>query len=167
MNPFRPPFGVPSRPSNPNAYRPNTKQPQPSFNQQDMDPKVFLYAQILASGGSQPFFQVPQKFPTMDGSQPSIQDTDPKIETVQETQPEPKPVVEGSKRGKRSHKKKDPTAPRRKGSYQAWTKDEEYALARVWLDISEAPDVGRCFKKLFVFYKYLADLLLLLLLLFC
>ncbi|KAM0025663.1 hypothetical protein Hdeb2414_s0021g00577181 [Helianthus debilis subsp. tardiflorus] len=160
MNPFRPPLGVPSRPGNPNAYRPNTTYPQPRFNLQDMDPNIFAYARILASGGSQPFFQVPQNFPTMGGSQPSIQDIDPEIETVPETQPEPEPVVEGSKRGKRSHKKKDLTAPRRKGSYQAWTKDEEYALARAWLDISEASDVRRCFKKLFVFYKYSADLLL-------
>ncbi|MFS7987818.1 hypothetical protein Hanom_Chr11g01027341 [Helianthus anomalus] len=69
-----------------------------------MDPNVFAYAQILASGGSQPFFQIPQTFPTMGGSQPSTQDTDPEIETVLETQPEP--VVEGSKREKRSHKRK-------------------------------------------------------------
>ncbi|KAJ0954484.1 hypothetical protein HanRHA438_Chr00c16g0850631 [Helianthus annuus] len=138
MNPFRPPFGVTSRPGNPNTYRPNTTQPQPSFNIEDMDPNVFAYAQVLASGVSQPFFQVPQTFPTMGGSQPSTQDTDPEIETVPETQPEP--VVEGSKRGKRSHKKKDPTDARRKGNYQAWTKDEEYALARVWLVILEAPD---------------------------
>ncbi|KAF5810576.1 hypothetical protein HanRHA438_Chr04g0180801 [Helianthus annuus] len=94
-----------------------------------MDPNVFAYAQILGMGGSQPFFQVLQTFPTMGGSQPSPQDIDPKKETVPETQLEP--VVEGSKRGKRSHKKKDPTAPRRKGTYVAWTKDEEYALARV------------------------------------
>ncbi|KAJ0897905.1 hypothetical protein HanRHA438_Chr08g0350881 [Helianthus annuus] len=147
MNPFRPPFGVTSRPGNPNTYRPNTTQPQPSFNIEDMDPNVFAYAQVLASGVSQPFFQVPQTFPTMGGSQPSTQDTDPEIETVPETQPEP--VVEGSKRGKRSHKKKDPTDARRKGNYQAWTKDEEYALARVWLVILEAPDVGKRFKKLF------------------
>ncbi|XP_035845836.1 uncharacterized protein LOC110943452 [Helianthus annuus] len=37
----------------------------------------------------------------MGGSQPS-----PEIETVPETQPEPEPFVEGSKRGKRSHEKK-------------------------------------------------------------
>ncbi|KAJ0789377.1 putative No apical meristem-associated domain-containing protein [Helianthus annuus] len=140
MNPFRPPFGVSSRPCKPNTYRPNTTQLQPNFNLQEMDPNVFAYAQILASGGSQPFFQVLQTFPTMGGSQPSTQDTNPEIETVPETQPEP--VVEGSKCGKRSHKKKAPTAPRRQENYQAWTKDEEYALARVWLDISEAPDVG-------------------------
>ncbi|KAJ0545332.1 hypothetical protein HanIR_Chr08g0348711 [Helianthus annuus] len=46
-----------------------------------------------------------------------------------------------------SHKKKDPTAPRRKGTYLAWTKDEEYALARAWLDISEGPDVAKRFKN--------------------
>ncbi|MFS7990862.1 hypothetical protein Hanom_Chr11g01063911 [Helianthus anomalus] len=54
-----------------------------------MDPNVFAYAQILASAGSQPFFQVPQTFQTMGGSQPSTQDTDPEIETVPETRPEP------------------------------------------------------------------------------
>ncbi|XP_021979520.1 glutathione S-transferase T3-like [Helianthus annuus] len=36
----------------------------------------------------------------------------------------------------------DTTAPRRKGDYLAWTKDEECTLARAWLDISEAPDVA-------------------------
>ncbi|MFS7995726.1 hypothetical protein Hanom_Chr12g01121331 [Helianthus anomalus] len=59
MNPFQPRFGVPSRPGNPNAYQPNNTQSQPSFNLQEMDPNVFAYAQILASAGSQPFFQVP------------------------------------------------------------------------------------------------------------
>ncbi|KAF5797475.1 hypothetical protein HanRHA438_Chr07g0291561 [Helianthus annuus] len=137
MNPFRHPFGVPLRPGNPNTYRPNTTQPQPNFNLQDMDPNLFVYAQIRATGGSQPFFQVLQTFPNMGGSPPSPQDTDPEIEMVPETQL--KPIVEGSKRRKRSHKKKDPTAPRRKGNYLAWTKDEEYALARAWLDISEDP----------------------------
>ncbi|XP_021985556.1 glutathione S-transferase T3-like [Helianthus annuus] len=37
--------------------------------------------------------------------------------------------------------KKEPNAPRRKGTYLAWTKDEEYALAWAWLDISEDPEV--------------------------
>ncbi|KAJ0897413.1 hypothetical protein HanRHA438_Chr08g0345471 [Helianthus annuus] len=115
-----------------------------------MDPNLFAYAQLLGMGGSQPFFQVPQTFPTMGGSQPSTQEIDPDIETVPETQPEP--VVEGSKRGKRSHKKKDPTAPRRKVSYLAWTKDEEYALARAWLDISKDPNVGKGFKKYISFF---------------
>ncbi|MFS7930118.1 hypothetical protein Hanom_Chr04g00340401 [Helianthus anomalus] len=36
MNPFRPPFGVPSRPGNPNAYWPNTTQSQPTFNLQEL-----------------------------------------------------------------------------------------------------------------------------------
>ncbi|MFS8022172.1 hypothetical protein Hanom_Chr16g01436351 [Helianthus anomalus] len=71
MNPFRPLFGAPSRPGNPNTYQPNSMQPQPNFNLQDMDPNVFSYTQMLASGGSQPFFHVPQTFPTMGGSQPS------------------------------------------------------------------------------------------------
>ncbi|KAJ0463762.1 hypothetical protein HanHA300_Chr14g0519301 [Helianthus annuus] len=145
MNPFRPPFGVPSRPGNPNTYRPNTTQPQTNFNFQDMDPNVFAYTQILGMGGSQPFFQAQQTFASMGDSQPSTQETDPEIETVLETQPEP--VSEGSTRGKRSHKKKDPTAPRRKGTYLAWTKDEEDALARAWLDISDDPEVGKRFKK--------------------
>ncbi|MFS7943724.1 hypothetical protein Hanom_Chr06g00503601 [Helianthus anomalus] len=89
---IRPPFGVPSRSGNPNTYRPNTTQPQPNFNLQDMDPNMFAYAQILGMGGSQPFFQIPQTFPTMGGSQPSTQETDPEIEMVSETRPEP--VVE-------------------------------------------------------------------------
>ncbi|MFS7903944.1 hypothetical protein Hanom_Chr01g00030111 [Helianthus anomalus] len=50
---------MPRRPGNPNTYRPNTTQPQPSFNLQEMDSSVFAYAQLLASAGSQPFFQVP------------------------------------------------------------------------------------------------------------
>ncbi|MFS7987916.1 hypothetical protein Hanom_Chr11g01028421 [Helianthus anomalus] len=47
MNPFGPSFGVPSRPGNPNTYRPNTMQPQSNFSLQDMDPNVFVYAQLL------------------------------------------------------------------------------------------------------------------------
>ncbi|KAJ0765377.1 hypothetical protein HanPI659440_Chr08g0302771 [Helianthus annuus] len=47
MNPFRPPFGVPSRPRNQTSHRPNTTQPQPSFNFQEMNPSMLAYAQIL------------------------------------------------------------------------------------------------------------------------
>ncbi|KAM0037576.1 hypothetical protein Hdeb2414_s0013g00404841 [Helianthus debilis subsp. tardiflorus] len=101
-----------------------------------MDPNVFAYAQILASAGSRQFFQVPQNYQNVGGLQ-----TSPEIETVPETQPEPEPVVEAPKRSssKRSHKKKETSGPRRKGDYLAWEKDEEYVLAKAWLDISEPP----------------------------
>ncbi|MFS7943723.1 hypothetical protein Hanom_Chr06g00503591 [Helianthus anomalus] len=48
-------------------------------------------------GGSQPFSQVPQTFPTMGSLQPSTQETNPKIEMVPETQSEP--VIEGFYQG--------------------------------------------------------------------
>ncbi|MFS7906590.1 hypothetical protein Hanom_Chr01g00061061 [Helianthus anomalus] len=94
MNLFRPPFGVPSRPGNSITYRPSTTQRQPNFNFQEMDLNMFVYAQILGMGGSQPFFQGPQAFASMGDSQPSTQETEPEIETVPETQP--KPVAEPS-----------------------------------------------------------------------
>ncbi|MFS8034092.1 hypothetical protein Hanom_Chr17g01577141 [Helianthus anomalus] len=68
---FRPPFGVPSRPGNPTTYRPNIIQPQPNFNSQEMDPSMFVYAQILGMGDSQL----------------SLEETEPDIETVPKTQP--------------------------------------------------------------------------------
>ncbi|MFS7961330.1 hypothetical protein Hanom_Chr08g00713681 [Helianthus anomalus] len=80
MNPFRPPFDIPSRPGNPTTYRPNTTQPQLNINFQDLDPNMFAYTQILGMGGSQPFFQGPQAFVSMGGSQPSTQETEPEIE---------------------------------------------------------------------------------------
>ncbi|KAJ0614038.1 hypothetical protein HanIR_Chr02g0058041 [Helianthus annuus] len=43
MHPFRPPFGVPSRPGNT-----NTTQPQQNFNFHEMDPNVFWYAAYLS-----------------------------------------------------------------------------------------------------------------------
>ncbi|KAF5761840.1 hypothetical protein HanXRQr2_Chr16g0769771 [Helianthus annuus] len=48
MNPFRPPFGVPSRLGNP-----NTTQPQQNFNLQDMDPNMLSCAAYLS--GSTPY----------------------------------------------------------------------------------------------------------------
>ncbi|MFS7976195.1 hypothetical protein Hanom_Chr10g00889601 [Helianthus anomalus] len=77
MNPFRPLFGVPSRPDNPNTYCLNTTQPQPNFNFQDMDLNVFAYALIPGMDGLQPFFQAPQTFASMGVSQPSTQETGP------------------------------------------------------------------------------------------
>ncbi|XP_035829990.1 glutathione S-transferase T3-like [Helianthus annuus] len=123
MHPFRPPFGVPARPANP-----NTTQPQTPYNLQDMDPSFLTYAAYLS--GAPPF--VP---PTFGGSQPSQPEAEPDVEVVPETQPEP--VQETSKRGKRSHKKKDKDAPRRTKNIIKWTKEEEYALTRAYVDISE------------------------------
>ncbi|KAJ0587539.1 putative No apical meristem-associated domain-containing protein [Helianthus annuus] len=53
MHPFRPPFGVPARPTNP-----NTTQPQNPYNLQDMDPSFLTYAAYLS--GATPF--VPPTF---------------------------------------------------------------------------------------------------------
>ncbi|MFS7980225.1 putative No apical meristem-associated domain-containing protein [Helianthus anomalus] len=119
MQPYRPPFGVPARPANP-----NTTQPQTPYNLQDMDPSFLTYAAEAEPGGSQP-------------SQP---EAEPDVEVVPETQPEP--VQETSKRGKMSHKKKDKDAPRRTKNIIKWTKEEEYALTRAFVDISEDEETG-------------------------
>ncbi|MFS7970069.1 hypothetical protein Hanom_Chr09g00816681 [Helianthus anomalus] len=55
MHLFRPPFGVPSRPGDP-----NTTQPQQNFNFHDMDPNVFSYATYLS--GSIPFIPSTYRF---------------------------------------------------------------------------------------------------------
>ncbi|MFS7941915.1 hypothetical protein Hanom_Chr06g00481921 [Helianthus anomalus] len=86
------------------------------------------------------FFHGPHDFAFMGGLHAAQEETDPDIETVPESQPEP--VAEVSQRGRRSHKK-EATAPRTKRTYQAWSKDEEYTLARAWLDISKDPEVGK------------------------
>ncbi|KAJ0569553.1 hypothetical protein HanHA300_Chr05g0167511 [Helianthus annuus] len=104
MHPFRPPFGVPARPANP-----NTTQPQTPFNLQEMDPSFLTYAAYLS--GAPPFVPPTFGYGQAGGSQPSQPEAEPDVEVVPETQPEP--VQETSKRGKRSHKKKDKDAPRR------------------------------------------------------
>ncbi|XP_035845879.1 uncharacterized protein LOC118492170 [Helianthus annuus] len=128
MHPFRPPFGVPARPANP-----NTTQPQTPYNLQDMDPSFLTYAAYLS--GAPPFVPPTFGYGQAGGSQPSQPEAEPDVEVVPETQPEP--VQETSKRGKRSHKKKDKDAPRRTKNIIKWTKEEEYALTRAYVDISE------------------------------
>ncbi|KAJ0454715.1 putative No apical meristem-associated domain-containing protein [Helianthus annuus] len=128
MHPFRPPFGVPARPANP-----NTTQPQTPFNLQEMDPSFLTYAAYLS--GAPPFVPPTFGYGQAGGSQPSQPEAEPDVEVVPETQPEP--VQETSKRGKRSHKKKDKDAPRRTKNIIKWTKEEEYALTRAYVDISE------------------------------
>ncbi|XP_021985586.1 uncharacterized protein LOC110881719 [Helianthus annuus] len=102
-----------------------------------MDQSMLAYTQIL--GMSPQFFHGPHGFASMGGSQASQEETEPDIETVPEIQAEP--VAEASQRGKRSHKK-EPNAPRRNRTYLTWSKNEEYVLARAWLDISEDHEVG-------------------------
>ncbi|KAF5758222.1 putative glutathione transferase [Helianthus annuus] len=128
MHPYRPPFGVPARPANP-----NTTQPQTPYNLQDMDPSFLTYAAYLS--GAPPFVPPTFGYGQAGGSQPSQPEAEPDVEVVPETQPEP--VQETSKRGKRSHKKKDKDAPRRTKNIIKWTKEEEYALTRAFVDISE------------------------------
>ncbi|MFS7900150.1 putative No apical meristem-associated domain-containing protein [Helianthus anomalus] len=136
MNPFRPPFGVPSRPGNP-----NTTQSQQSFSFQNMDPNMLSYAAYLS--GSTPFMPPTFGFAQPGGSQPS-QQTEPEVDIVPETQPEPEREI--SKCGKRSHKKKEPNQPRRKHTYVIWTKDEENTLVQSSVDVSEDPDGEHCDK---------------------
>ena len=108
MHPFRPPFGVPSRPTNPNAIRPNTTQPLPTFNLQDYDTNTMGFSQLLNM--SQNYFQGPMGFApnmsinvgSMSGSQP---EQEPDIDRVPDTQPEQEP--DNSQRRKRSHKKRE------------------------------------------------------------
>ncbi|KAJ0702406.1 putative glutathione transferase [Helianthus annuus] len=130
MHPFRPPFGVPARPTNP-----NTTQPQNLYNLQDMDPSFLTYAAYLS--GATPFVPPTFGYGQAGGSQPSQQqaESDPDVDVVPETQPEP--VQEKSKRGRRSHKKKEKDEPRRTKNTIKWTKEEEFMLIRAWLDISE------------------------------
>ncbi|KAL9995869.1 putative glutathione transferase [Helianthus debilis subsp. tardiflorus] len=133
MHPFRPPFGVPARPTNP-----NTTQPQNPYNLQDMGPSFLTYAAYLS--GATPFVPPTFGYGQAGGSQPSQPESEPDVEVVPETQPEP--VQETSKRGKRSHKKKEKNAPRRTKNIIKWTKEEEFTLTRAWLDISEDEDTA-------------------------
>ncbi|KAJ0771558.1 hypothetical protein HanPI659440_Chr07g0270481 [Helianthus annuus] len=137
MHPFRPPFGVPARPMNP-----NTTQPQHPYNLQDMDPSVLTYAAYLS--GATPF--VPPTFGGQaGGSQPSQQQAEPDVDVVPETQPEP--VPDKSKRDRRSHKKKEKDEPRRKNTHLKWSKDEEFTLTRAWLDVLEDHGIGNFLTK--------------------
>ncbi|KAF5815286.1 hypothetical protein HanXRQr2_Chr03g0121371 [Helianthus annuus] len=128
MHPFRPPFGVPARPANP-----NTTQPQNPYNLQDMDPNFLPHAAYLT--GATPFVPPTFGYGQAGGSQPSQPqpESEPDVDVVPETQPEP--VQDKSKRGRRSHKKKNKDEPRRtKTIIIKWTKEEEFTLTRAWLD---------------------------------
>ncbi|XP_022023461.1 glutathione S-transferase T3-like [Helianthus annuus] len=103
-----------------------------------MDPNMLSYAAYLS--GATPFVQPTFGFGQAGGSQPSQQQTEPDVDIVPEKQPEPE--RETSKRGRRSHKKKETNEPRRKHSYLNWTKEEEYTLARAWLEVSEDPEIA-------------------------
>ncbi|KAM0065577.1 putative glutathione transferase [Helianthus debilis subsp. tardiflorus] len=142
MHPFRPPFAVPSRPMNP-----NTTQLQQPFNFQDMDHNMLSYAAYLS--GATPFVQPTFGFGQVGGSQPSQQQSEPDVDIVPETQPEPE--RETSKRDRRSHKK-ETNEPRRKHSYLNWTKEEEYTLARAWLEVSEDPEIGNFYIFFFTYF---------------
>ncbi|MFS8034652.1 putative No apical meristem-associated domain-containing protein [Helianthus anomalus] len=100
MHPYRPPFGGPARPTNP-----NTTQPQTPYNLQDMDPSFLSYAAYLS--GAPPFVPPTYGFGQAGGSQPSQPEpeSEPDVEVVPVSQPEP--VQDKSKRGRRSHKKKE------------------------------------------------------------
>ncbi|KAJ0462978.1 hypothetical protein HanHA300_Chr14g0510101 [Helianthus annuus] len=103
-----------------------------------MDPSMLSYAAYLS--GATPFVPPTFGFSQAGGWQPSQQQAEPDVNVVQETQPEP--VPEKSKRGRRSHKKKEANKPRRKNTYLNWTKEEEYTLARSWLEVSEDPEIA-------------------------
>ncbi|KAM0037270.1 hypothetical protein Hdeb2414_s0014g00436211 [Helianthus debilis subsp. tardiflorus] len=142
MHPYRPPFGGPARPTNP-----NTTQPQTPYNLQDMDPSFLTYAAYLS--GAPPFVPPTYGYGQAGGSQPS--QPEPDVDVVPESQPEP--VQDESKRGRRSHKKKEKDEPRRTKTTIKWTKDEEYTLTRAWLDISEDEDTDKLFSYfLFCFF---------------
>ena len=144
MHPYRPPFGGPARPTNP-----NTTQPQTPYNLQDMDPSFLSYAAYLS--GAPPFVSPTYGFGQAGGSQPSQPEpeSEPDVEVVPESQPEP--VQDKSKRGKRSHKKKEKDEPRRTKTHLKWTKEEEFTLTRAWLDISEDEDTGNHFIYIYYF----------------
>ncbi|MFS7970881.1 hypothetical protein Hanom_Chr09g00826121 [Helianthus anomalus] len=74
-----------------------------------MDPSFLTYAAYLS--GATPFVPPTFGYGQAGGSQPSQPESEPDVEVVPETQPEP--VQDKSKRGKRSHKKKEKDEPRR------------------------------------------------------
>ncbi|KAM0000556.1 hypothetical protein Hdeb2414_s0423g00890131 [Helianthus debilis subsp. tardiflorus] len=79
MHPYRPPFGGPARPTNP-----NTTQPQTPYNLQDMDPSFLSYAAYLS--GAPPFVPTTYGFGQAGGSQPSQPEpeSEPDVEVVPE-----------------------------------------------------------------------------------
>ncbi|KAM0003691.1 hypothetical protein Hdeb2414_s0274g00853931 [Helianthus debilis subsp. tardiflorus] len=133
MHPYQPSFGVPARPTNP-----NTNQPQNLYDLQDMDPSFLTYAAYLS--GAPSFVPPTFGYGQAGGSQPSQPESEPDVDVVPETQPEP--VQDKSKRGKRSHKKKEKDESRRTKNIIKWMKEEEFTLTRAWLDISENEETG-------------------------
>nr|XP_043626585.1 glutathione S-transferase T3-like [Erigeron canadensis] len=56
------------------------------------------------------------------------------LETVQETQPDVGPSTK-----RRQHRKRVPGEPRAKVTQMAWSSEEQIALCRAWLDVTEDP----------------------------
>ncbi|MFS7905760.1 hypothetical protein Hanom_Chr01g00051461 [Helianthus anomalus] len=102
MHPFHLPFGVQSRPTNPNSYCPNTTQPLPTYNYQDCDLNTMGYMQLLNM--PQQYFQGPLGFSSniinIRGTYGFQDEAEPEIKTVPETQAKREP--EASQRGRRS-----------------------------------------------------------------
>ena len=67
----------------------------------------------------------------------------PEVEFVQETQRQNVDAGPSQQRkGKRVHKKKAPDEPREKQNQKLWSPDEQMALARAWLEVTEDPKEG-------------------------
>ncbi|KAD3067243.1 hypothetical protein E3N88_35123 [Mikania micrantha] len=68
---------------------------------------------------------------------PTTQEEQPEIETVPETQHQD--VESGPSQRKRAHRRKAPEEPREKPTQIPWSSEEQMALARAWLEMTEDP----------------------------
>ncbi|KAD7477663.1 hypothetical protein E3N88_00799 [Mikania micrantha] len=68
---------------------------------------------------------------------PTTQEEQQEIETVPETQHQD--VESGPSQRKRAHRRKAPEEPREKPTQIPWSSEEQMALARAWLEVTEDP----------------------------
>ncbi|KAJ0443693.1 hypothetical protein HanIR_Chr16g0823611 [Helianthus annuus] len=118
------------------------------------DPKLYGFMNLL----NQPqcmsrkvFFLVVQAFGSAQAFGSPLHEPD----VIPETQHEVAETQKG--KGKRPHKKKADTTTRAKKNVISWESDEEYALTRAWIDVSEDPVIANNQSKS-VFWARIRDL---------
>ncbi|KAF5801844.1 putative No apical meristem-associated domain-containing protein [Helianthus annuus] len=157
MNPFNRGFipprssGNPTRPVAPVPTRPNPfgsgfldyNQQSPGFmnllNQPlSWDPNLYGWnpSQNMDGLGLSQAFGSAQAFGSPLHEPDVVPETQPE---VPDTQPE---TQKGKGKAKRAHKKKVETNTRTKKNVQTWEPEEEYALTRAFIDVSEDPVIG-------------------------
>ncbi|XP_022032055.1 uncharacterized protein LOC110933125 [Helianthus annuus] len=157
-NPTRPVAPVPTRPNPFGSGFLDYNQQSPGFmnllNQPlSWDPNLYGWnpSQNMDGMGSSQAFGSAQAFGSPLHEPDVVPETQPE---VPDTQPE---TQKGKGKAKRAHKKKVETNTRTKKNVQTWEPEEEYALTRAFIDVSEDPVIANNQSKT-VFWNRIREL---------